>query len=94
HTINTLPRKTSAAFSEHGKAAATLEQGLEEADDVLRDLAAAGIDLSQVTHRLLEEGIEKFVESFDDILQTIAAKSAGPAAGNASTTERARRPSA
>lgn len=94
HTINTLPRKTSAAFSERGKAAATLEQGLEEADDVMRDLAAAGIDLSQVTRRLLDEGIEKFVESFDDILQTIAAKSAGPAAGKPRTTERTRRPSA
>jgi transaldolase len=94
HTINTLPRKTSAAFSEHGKAAATLERGLEEADGVLRDLAAAGIDLSQVTRRLLDEGIEKFVESFDDVLQTIAAKSAGPAAGKPSTTDTSRRPSA
>ena len=55
HTINTLPRKTSAAFAERGKAAATLEQGLAEADGVVRDLAAAGIDLSRVTRRLLFE---------------------------------------
>jgi transaldolase len=74
HTINTLPRKTSAAFADHGKVAATLEQGVEEAIEVMSDLAALGIDLAQVTRRLLDEGIEKFLESFDDVLQTIAAK--------------------
>lgn len=74
HTINTLPRKTSAAFADHGKVAATLEQGLEEATEVMNDLATLGIDLAQVTRRLLDEGIEKFVASFDDVLQTIAAK--------------------
>ena len=94
HTINTLPRKTSAAFAERGKAAATLGRGLDEATEVMRNLAAAGIDLSQVTRRLLDEGIEKFVESFDDILQTIAAKGAARAAGRRSTSEKARRPSA
>jgi transaldolase len=94
HTINTLPRKTSAAFAERGKAAATLEQGLAEADGVVRDLAAAGIDLSRVTRRLLAEGIEKFVESFDDILHTIEGKSAHRSAGKRSTDETTRRPSA
>ncbi len=77
HTINTLPRKTIAAFADHGEAAATLALGLEEAIEVMKELAAVGIDLAQVTERLLDEGIRKFVESFDDILQTIAAKSAG-----------------
>jgi transaldolase/glucose-6-phosphate isomerase len=76
HTINTVPAKTSAIFAKRGKAAATLEQGMDEAVDVMTDLATAGIDLAQVTRGLLDDGIEKFVESFDDILQTIAAKSA------------------
>jgi transaldolase len=93
-TINTLPRKTSAAFAKHGKAAATLEHGLDDAGGVIRDLAAAGIDLSQVTRQLLDEGIEKFVASFDDILQTVAAKSSARAAGKQGTSEKPRRPSA
>src|SRR5690606_28455190 len=80
-TITTLPRKTSAAFSERGKAAATLGEGLGEADDVMKDLAELGIDISQVADSLLDEGIEKFVEAYDDILQTIAAKSGAPTAG-------------
>lgn len=74
NTVNTLPRKTIAAFEDHGKVAATLEQGLDEADAVLRDLAAVGIDLSQVTARLLDEGIAKFIKAFDDVVGTIAAK--------------------
>ncbi len=94
HTITTLPRKTSAAFAERGTAAATLERGVEEAIEVLRDLATVGIDLSQVNRRLLDEGIEKFVESFDDILQTIGAKSAARAVTTQDTSAKARRPSA
>ena len=94
HTINTMPRKTSAAFAEHGKAAATLEQGLEEADGVMRELAMLGIDLPQVTRQLLDEGIEKFVESYDDILRTIEEKIAHRPAGKRGTAETTRRPSA
>ena len=74
NTINTLPRKTIAAFADHGKAAATLEPGLAEADAVLRDVAAVGIDVANVTARLLEEGIAKFIKAFDDVVETIAEK--------------------
>ena len=94
HTITTLPRKTSAAFAERGTATATLERGLEEAIVVLMDLATVGIDFSRVNRRLLDEGIEKFVESFDDILQTIAAKSAARTVTTQDTSAKIRRPSA
>ena len=40
----------------------------------MRDLQAVGIDMQQVTGQLLDEGIEKFTEAFNDILQTIGAK--------------------
>jgi len=70
-TISTMPRKTIAAFAERGKVAATLEQGSHEALQVMRDLRRAGIDVPQVMRELLDEGIDKFIESFNDILQTI-----------------------
>jgi transaldolase len=73
-TINTLPRKTIAAFADHGKVTASLEQGSEEALVVMRDLQRAGIDVPQVTRQLLDEGIGKFVDSLNDILQTIGTK--------------------
>jgi transketolase len=81
-TVTTLPRKTSAAFAARGKAAATLEQGLERAAEIMSELATLGIDLSQVSRRLLDEGIEKFVESFNDVLRTITVK-----AGRTMSTE-------
>lgn len=73
-TINTLPRKTIAAFADHGKVAASLEQGSDEAIQVMRDLQRAGIDVPQVTRQLLDEGIGKFIDSLNDILQTIGTR--------------------
>lgn len=73
-TINTLPRKTIAAFADHGKVTASLQQGSEEAVQIMRDLQRAGIDVPQVTRQLLDEGIGKFVDSLNDILQTIGTK--------------------
>jgi transaldolase len=73
-TINTLPRETIAAFADHGKVTASLEQGSDEAVQVMRDLQRAGIDVPQVTRQLLDDGIGKFVDSLNDILQTIGTK--------------------
>lgn len=74
HTINTLPAKTIEAFADHGKVAATLEEGLEDAVQIMTSLHYAGIDFPQVTRQLLDEGIAKFIESFNDILHAIATK--------------------
>ena len=74
HTINTLPRKTIAAFAERGKVTASLEQRSNEAIQVMRDLKRAGIDVPQVTRQLLDEGIGSFVDALNDILQTIGTK--------------------
>ena len=73
-TINTLPVKTITAFSDHGRATASLVQGLDEARQLMDDLQTAGIDMSQVTNQLLDEGIEKFIESLDEILKTIESR--------------------
>jgi transaldolase len=95
-TINTLPRKTIAAFADHGKVTASLEQGSEEAIQVMRDLQRVGIDVPQVTRQLLDEGIVKFVDSLKDILQTIGMRAItdlhglAPSSGNRQTLAAAR----
>jgi transaldolase len=73
-TINTLPRKTLAAFAEHGKVTDSLKQGAEEAIQVMRDLKRAGIDVPQVTRQLLDEGIGSFIDALNDILETIGTR--------------------
>ena len=76
HTVNTMPPVTLQAFLDHGKAAVTLEQGVGEAEELMQTLAAAGIDMEQVTSDLLTEGIRLFADSFDKLLRGIEEKRA------------------
>jgi transaldolase len=90
-TINTLPRKTIAAFAGHGRVSASLEQEYDEAVQVMRDLQRAGIDVARVTRELLDDGIAKFVDAFNDILQTIGTKAITGSYGAARSNADARR---
>jgi len=74
HTVNTLPDETIAAFRDHGRVAATLEQNLPDERSALERLARLGIDLDRVTDELVEEAIDKFVKPFDALLETLEAK--------------------
>lgn len=74
NTVNTAPPKTLEAFLDHGKVASTLESNLEEARAQLDELAELGIDLDDVTDQLLREGVEKFSDPYDSLIETIARK--------------------
>ena len=74
-TVNTMPVETVAAFQEHGDVALTLEEGLEEAERVFERLAEAGVDYDDVTATLEREGVEKFSDSFAELIDGIRAKS-------------------
>ena len=76
HTVNTIPPKTIDAFLDHGTVAATLENNLDEAHEQMEQLSKLGIDLDDVTRQLLNEGIEKFSEPYDNLMKTIAEKKA------------------
>jgi transaldolase/glucose-6-phosphate isomerase len=73
-TVNTVPPATLNAFRDHGTVALTLEAGLDDACFQLGRLADLGIDLDAVTRKLLDEGVEKFAESFASLTATIAEK--------------------
>jgi transaldolase len=75
-TVNTMPKETIEAFQDHGRVALTLEHGLEEARKVFRDLGAAGVDYDDVTATLEREGVQKFADSFSELLEGIEAKRA------------------
>src|SRR6266566_3390405 len=68
NTVNTMPQETIVAFQDHGRVADTLETGIDEAHRLLEDLAAAGIDYDDVVRVLEEEGVQKFVDSFEELL--------------------------
>jgi transaldolase len=73
-TVNTMPEETIQAFQDHGEVALTLEQGIEEAKRLFDQLAEVGIDYDDVTRVLEEEGVQKFADSFSELLDGIAAK--------------------
>ena len=73
-TVNTMPPKTMDAFRDHGTAAVTLTEQIDEARHVLAEAGRLGLDLDGVTGTLVQEGVASFVKAFDDLLGSIAAK--------------------
>jgi transaldolase len=73
-TVNTMPEETIRAFQDHGEVALTLERDLDETKRVFERLAEAGIDYDDVVRVLEDEGVQKFADSFDELLDGISAK--------------------
>ena len=74
-TVNTMPDETIEAFQDHGEVAPTLEEGVDEAKRVFEQIQQAGVDYDEVTNTLEREGVEKFADSFAELLEGIRAKS-------------------
>jgi transketolase len=74
YTVNTLPEETIAAFADHGELGDTVEQGIDEAREVMTALDTAGIDFRLVTAQLENEGIQKFIEPYEALLDIISDK--------------------
>jgi transaldolase len=73
-TVDTMPRETVHAFMDHGRVADTLEQGLAEARQTFERVAEVGIDYDEVVAVLEREGVEKFAQSFRELLDGVARK--------------------
>ncbi|MGZ6271471.1 MAG: transaldolase [Candidatus Limnocylindrales bacterium] len=73
-TVNTIPPATLDAFRDHGKVRPTLEQGLDEADAVMRKLEQAGISMKAVTDQLVEDGVKSFSESFEQLISAVGTR--------------------
>ncbi|MFE3193984.1 transaldolase [Nocardia sp. NPDC059240] len=75
NTVNTLPEKTLEAFADHGVLEGNRLSGLAaDAQKVFDDLAAAGIDLTDVFGVLETEGVDKFVASWAELLEATTEK--------------------
>jgi transaldolase len=76
-TVNTLPPETIDAFRDHGKPRLTIEEDLAGARQVLQDLEGVGVSMNAVTRQVLDEGIVKFEQAFDQLLASIEEKKNG-----------------
>jgi transaldolase len=73
-TVNTMPASTLEDTMDHGDIRPTLKVGLDDAKRLPRILAEAGVDYNDVTEALEEEGVQKFIDSFDELLDGIREK--------------------
>jgi transaldolase len=73
-TVNTMPFETIDAFQDHGVVRDTLTEGVDDARELLRELAEAGVDYDDVTDTLEREGVQKFSDSYASLLEGIDAK--------------------
>ena len=75
-TVNTMPEGTLKAFADHGKADAILSPNGGNAEEVLAQFTAAGIDLDALAAKLQEDGAKSFVQSWNELMAGIATRSA------------------
>ena len=73
-TVDTMPPETIAAFQDHGEVAPTLERDIDGARDLLERLREAGIDYDDVIDTLEREGVQKFTDSFQQLLDDVKSK--------------------
>ena len=70
-TINTVPMSTLKAFIDHGKARRSLLENVEQAEKEIASLKNYGIDLDAVTEQLQKEGVQSFIQAFDQLLDSL-----------------------
>jgi transaldolase len=73
-TVNTLPPETLDAYRDHGQPANRLEDDAEISRQYLEQLETVNINLDDVTSQLVDEGIDKFVKPFDQLIEAIEKK--------------------
>jgi transaldolase len=73
-TVDTMPEETIAAFQDHGRVEVTLTRDVDAAHRHLDDLRSAGVDYDDVVLTLEQEGVQKFSDSFAELLDGISAK--------------------
>jgi transaldolase len=78
YTINTLPEKTLLACRESGQIGELLAANGGDADTVIAAHEQAGISYHQLAATLQREGAESFVKSWNELLETLAAKGGQP----------------
>jgi transaldolase len=71
--VNTMPEATIHAFADHGEVRPDTVTGrYDEAQQVLNDLAAIGVEYKDVVDTLEREGVEKFAQSWTELAGSVS----------------------
>ncbi len=74
-TVNTMPDKTLLAFADRGEVGEPIPTDGGDAEQVLAEFEAAGVDVAELAARLQREGAEAFDASWKELMQSIEEKS-------------------
>jgi transaldolase len=75
NTVNTVPLETMNAYRDHGDPQFSLEQDVPEAHWILAQLSELGINIGALTQGLEDEGVRKFNQPFDSLMDSLREKS-------------------
>ncbi|MGA9554930.1 MAG: transaldolase [Candidatus Sulfotelmatobacter sp.] len=70
-TVNTMPPATIDAFRDHGRLRKSLTEDVAGAQNVMDDLANAGISIKEVTTKLTADGVKLFADAFHKLLAVV-----------------------
>lgn len=72
YCVNTMPEKTLKAVADHGNITGdTITPNIDAAINTLGELKSVGINLDEVTQKLEDEGVTKFIDSWDELVETV-----------------------
>jgi transaldolase len=72
-TVNTMPEATLRAVADHGVVRGdTVRSGFGQAQQVMHDLTAVGVDMADVFRALEEDGIARFQSSWRELQADVA----------------------
>ncbi|RBY90677.1 transaldolase [Blastococcus sp. TF02A-26] len=70
-TVNTMPEKTLKAYADHGTPGTPVQKAYDDAAAVMQSVRDAGVDLDDVFRVLEDEGVQKFVDSWDELTASV-----------------------
>lgn len=73
-TVDTMPYETIEKFRDHGRVRSSIEDDLDGARALFKELEQLGISYEAVTQQLLDEGVQKFADSYHQLLNSIRAR--------------------
>jgi len=74
NTVDTMPLETIENFRDHGRVRYSIEDNIPQAKAELAALEDVGIHYHAVTQQLLDEGVQKFADSFHELFAGIESK--------------------
>lgn len=70
-TVDTMPPATIDAFRDHGRLRNSLTEDVAGAQNVMDNLARAGISIKEVTAKLTTDGVKLFADAFHKLLAAV-----------------------